>query len=228
MSEMATINLELGLLVLESVLLVATLILLIVSLKEGRHRDELIKEVGRATKVMTRMEYFLTVTDTMLDAEREVLGRITGRRPSGDDLKRTEEIMGIIERLAKSGVAVKYLLPKFQDRLYMGLLYKKAGAEIRYTACKPEYDLRYTVVDSQVTIVGLPEEVGEKEATKKGYLLPSEGLSGILANDFHECWDGSATLDEYIKETMKQTGASSQTLAKELGIDQGELEGFTS
>lgn len=228
MSGLATFNLEVGLLALESVLLVATIILLIVSLREGRHRDDLIKEIGKATKVMSRREYFLTVTDTMLDAEKEVLGRITGRRPSGDDLKRTEEIIGLIERLAGSDVSVRYLLPKFQDRLYMGLLYEKAGAEIRFTACKPEYDLRYTVVDSSVTIVGLPEEVGEKEATKKGYLLPSEGLSEILTLDFYECWDGSATLAEYIKETMKHTGASSQTLAKEIGIDQGELERFAS
>jgi hypothetical protein len=143
------------LLILESVLLVATIILLVVSLREGRGRDSLIMELGKAVRVLTRHEYFLTVFDAMIDAKKEVVN--------------------IIEKLVKEGVGVCYLLPKFQDRLHVGWLYSRAGAEVRYSACPLVEDFRYTVVDNRAALIGIPESTGEKEATKKGYPIPSEG-----------------------------------------------------
>ena len=51
-------TIELGLLLLESLLLVATIILLVYNIHEGKQRDNLLREVGKATKVLTRQEYF--------------------------------------------------------------------------------------------------------------------------------------------------------------------------
>ncbi|HYA12553.1 MAG TPA: hypothetical protein VEF37_06255, partial [Thermodesulfovibrionales bacterium] len=59
-------SIEIILLLLESVLLIVTVILLIFSLREGRGRRNLLLQVERATKVLTRQEYFLTVTDAMM------------------------------------------------------------------------------------------------------------------------------------------------------------------
>jgi hypothetical protein len=47
-------TIELGLLLLESVLFIATVILLSYSLHEGKRRDHLLREVGKLTKVLTR------------------------------------------------------------------------------------------------------------------------------------------------------------------------------
>ena len=102
-----------GLLVLESVLLVATVIMLIYSLYEGKRRDQLLREVGRATKVLTRQEYFLSIMDAMLDAKQEIIGCITGTPPSGDDVRMTRHISDAIEDVTRKGVKVRYLLPKF-------------------------------------------------------------------------------------------------------------------
>ena len=66
-------TMELGLLLIESILLVATVILLIYNIHEGKQRDILLREVGRATRVLSRQEYFFTLMDTMLDAEREII-----------------------------------------------------------------------------------------------------------------------------------------------------------
>ena len=74
-------TLEFGLLVLESVLLVATIILLVYGIHEGKKRDDLLKEVGRAIRVLTRQEYFVSIMDAMLDAQQERIGCITGRPP---------------------------------------------------------------------------------------------------------------------------------------------------
>jgi hypothetical protein len=52
------ITVEFSLLLVELILLIVTVILLVLNLREERGRQDLIKEVGRATKVLTRQEYF--------------------------------------------------------------------------------------------------------------------------------------------------------------------------
>jgi hypothetical protein len=217
-------SIETILLLLESVLLIVTVILLLFSLREGRGRRDLLLQVERATKVLTRQEYFLTVTDSMMDAKSEVIGFITGRLPTGEDKKRTRVIITNIERLTKSGVRVKYLLPNFHDRAHIGFLYTKAGAEIRYGSCPIVHDLRYIVVDDRLVVIGLPESTGEKEATRKGYKIPSEGLAAVLKEYFYRCWEKNMSYEEYLREVIKQTGASLKTLAQELQVDEEELE----
>ena len=121
---------ELALLILEAALLTFTVILLVMSIKEGRSRDALIMQVDRATRILTRHEYFLSLNDAMLDAKESVLGSITGRLPTGQDSNRTRELVNHIQRLTSKGVAVRYVLPKFHDRLHVGYLYSKAGAQV--------------------------------------------------------------------------------------------------
>ena len=215
-------TLEISLLALESILLVTTVILLVYSIKEGKHRDKLLIEIGKTAKILTRQEYFLTVTDTMMDAESEVIGCITGRLPRGEDIKRTREVVATIERLVKKGIRVEYLMPKFPDRLHVGYLYTKAGADVRYSSCLMVHNLRFMIADDRIVIIGIPEMVGEKEATKKGHKIPSEGLSIVLKNYFRNC-EKQISFADYVKEVLKQTGATPEHLASELQIDEQEL-----
>ncbi|MEW6183819.1 MAG: hypothetical protein AB1500_11730 [Bacillota bacterium] len=214
---------ETVLLILESVLLVATFMLLLFSLKEGRGRKKLLLEVGKATRILTRQEYFLAVTDSMAEAEDEVIGFITGRPPVGEDEKRVRSIEDNIKRLAKRGVKVRYLIPKMHDRLHIGYLYTKAGAEVRCGTCAIANDIRYIVADDKMVVVGIPESTGEAEATKKGYTIPSESLAAILKEHFIRCWEEAAVYEEYLKDIIKQTGVTTKLLGKELQIDEKEL-----
>lgn len=212
------------LLILESVLLLATIILLLYSIREGRGRKNLLLEVGKATKILTRQEYFLSVTDSMTDAKDEVIGVITGRLPAEDDRKRVQDIIHNLEKLKKEGIKVKYLLPKFHDRLHIGYLYTKAGAEVKYSICAIANNIRYIIVDDRVVVIGIPESMGEKEATRKGYRIPSEGLAVILKDHFYRCWEESMSYEKYVKEVVHQTGLTPKLLEKELQIDTKELE----
>lgn len=216
-------SIETVLLVIESVLLVATVVLLLYSLKEGRGRKALLLEVGKATKILTREEYFLAVIDSMMEAKVEVIGFITGRPPVGDDEKRVRSIQEGIGRLSKRGVKVKYLIPKMHDRLHIGFLYTKAGAEVRYGTCAIANDIRYLVADDKLVVIGIPESTGEAEATKKGYRIPSETLANILKDHFCRCWGEGTVYEEYLKEIIEQTGATPKLLGKELQIDEKEL-----
>ena len=219
-------NLELTLLILESVLLAFTVVLLLFSIREGRSREKLIRGVDKAAKTFTRLEYFLAVVDSMSDAKVEIAGLITGRPPSGSDIKRSRDIIDAIEKMSKSQVRIRYLLPQFHDRLHIGYLYSKAGAQIRFSTCPILHDLRYMTVDEGVTIIGIPESVGQKEATKKGYKIASEGLNSILKEHFESCWAAAVPYEEYLKEVISRTKATARHLSKELNIDEAELERF--
>jgi len=213
-------KIETLLLILESVLLVATIILLLYSIKEGRGRRDLLLEFGKVTKMLTRQEYFLSVTDTMMDAKSEVIGIITGRYPLDEDRKRVRDIVHNIEKLVHNGIKVQYLLPKFHDRLHIGYLYSKAGADVRFSLCAIANNIRFTVVDESVVVIGIPESIGEKEATRKGYRIPSEGLAVILKDYFQRCWEESMTYIDYVKEVIRQTGLTPELLAKEFHLDE--------
>ncbi|NOZ25143.1 MAG: hypothetical protein GXO94_03495 [Nitrospirae bacterium] len=216
-------SIEVGLLSLESILLVATIILLIYSIKEGKQRDRLILEMGKATKVLTRQEYFLTIIDSMMDAKEEITGCITGRPPTGDDTRMTRDIVENIKRMTQKGVHIRYLMPKFPDRLYLGYLYMKAGAEVLYSSCLMVHDMRFIIVDNKVVVIGVPESTGEKEATKKGYRIPSEGLATVLRNYVDTCQKQS-DFRGYLKEVITQTGATPEHIAREYRIDEEDLK----
>jgi hypothetical protein len=219
------VTVEFTLLLLESGLLIATVIMLIYSIHEGKRREHLLREVGRVTKVLTRQEYFFSIMEAMLDAKREIIGCITGRPPSGDDIAMTRHIIDAIERMTKKGVSVSYLLPKFPDRLQIGLRYSKAGAEVFFSSCLIVHNLRYIVVDEEIIVLGMPERTGEKEATKKGYTIPSDGLASLLKDYFSNCQD-KTKLKDYLQEVLKQTGATPEHLAREFHLDQEDLKGF--
>jgi len=216
-------TLELLLLILESILLAATLVLLVYSIREGKHRDQLIREVGKATRILTRQEYFLAVADAMAGARREIVGSVTGRLPEAADRKRLRNIVGRIRRLARRGVRVAYLLPRFPDRLAVGSLFTRAGAEVRYSRCATVQDLRYMVVDGRLVVLGIPEGTGNREATRKGYRIPSEGLARLLADDFAACWSRATPYPTYAREIIAESGGSLSALARELCMDEKEL-----
>lgn len=216
-------TLEIGLLLLESVLLIFTIILLSYSIKEGKQRDKLIMEVGKATKVLTRQEYFLAIIDSMMDAEDEIVGCITGRPPTGDDKRMTRDIMINIERMTKQGVRIKYLMPKFPDRLHMGYQYMKAGAEVMFSSCLMVHNIRFIIIDDRMVVIGIPEITGEKEATGKGYRIPSEGLAMVLKNYFNTC-EKQTGFTDYLREVIDQTGATPEHIAREYQIDADALK----
>jgi hypothetical protein len=216
-------TLEFGLLVLESVLLIVTVILLVYGIYEGKRRDALLREVGKVTKVLTRQEYFFSVMTAMLDAKREIIACITGRPPSGDDVEMARHIVETIESLAEKGVRVRYLLPKFPDRLQIGVRYAKAGAEVRFSSCLMVHNIRFSVIDERVVVLGIPESVGEKEATKKGYAIPSEGLAVILRHYFTGC-EKQSSLKEYLQEVIEHSGATLEHLAREFRLDESDLK----
>ncbi len=212
-------NIELILLITESILLLVTLGFLLYSIREGQQRRRLLVEVKQATKTLTRIEYFLTISESLLESKHEVVGCVTGRRPLGDDEKKIETVMNSIKHATSRGVKIKYILPKLPERLYMGCLYESVGAEIRYAGCSLVNSMRYMVVDNSLVLIGVPESAGEKNATNRGHKLPSMGLASILKNHFDDCWERDLPLQGYIKEVMAHTGMSVKQVSNELGIE---------
>ena len=218
-------NVETALLILESVLLLVTVTLLLYNIFEGKQRNKLILEVSKATRTLTRMEYFQAVSDSLAEADDEIIGCVTGHRlTTADDRRRLNNILNLIGKAVARGASVRYLLPKFHDRLYMGYFYSKAGAEVRYSTNAQVYSLRYNVVDNRLVVLGIPEAMSEEASTSKGHRLPSVALAGIIRDNFYDCWKTNATFEEYFKEVMVQTGTSVEHLAVETGLQVSELK----
>jgi hypothetical protein len=217
-------NIETALLILESALILITIVLILFNIKEGRGRSALIMQMGSASKTLTRLEYFLSANDAISDAENEIVGFVTGRKPTGSDMNRVNSFTRAIGRAKTKGVTVRYIFPKFQDRLYVGYLYSHEGAEVRYYSASPSQMMRYMIVDKSRVIIAIPESVSDREMTSKGYIIPSEPLASVLMDNFNSCWEASLPFKNYIEETLEQTGTTVHELAAEIGVDDRNLK----
>ncbi len=225
------ITVESSLLIVELILLIFTVLLLTFHLREDKIHKNLIREMSKTTKILTRQEYFSEVINAFQEAKKSVVGCITGSKPSESEEQTVDTIVKSIRELTKNGAKVSFLIPKFPDRLYIGYRYAAVGADIRYNNCALVNDLRYMVVDERFVLVGIPEVVGEDEPTKKGYRIPSIGISAILLEHLDPCWSSKVTLsyEEHLKEIIEgmrkiNTRFSFEPLARELGIPIDELK----
>jgi hypothetical protein len=106
-------------------------------------------------------------------------------------------------------------------------LYHRAGAEIRFGSDPHLHDFRYVVADDRMAVVGVPEGAGAQEATKRGYRIPSRGLSALLKKDFDGIWEGATAFEDQVRETISHTGMTLDALAREFQIDPADLKKIT-
>lgn len=229
------IEIESALLLVELVLLIFTVILLLFHLKQDKVHKNLIREMNNTTRVLTRQEYFSEVIHAFQETEKSIFGCITGNKPLNDDDKNIDIIVKNIRDLTKKGVKISFLIPKFPNRLYIGYRYSTVGADIRYNNCAISSDIRYMIIDEKFVIVGIPEIIGANEPTKKGYRIPSMGISSILHDHLNQCWGSDISLkyEKYVKEIIdeiksKDEHYSLEPLARELGIPKDELKRIQS
>ncbi len=229
------IEIESALLLVELVLLIFTVILLLFHLKQDKVHKNLIREMSNTTRVLTRQEYFSEVIHAFQETKKSIFGCITGNKPSSNDDENIDIIVRNIQDLTKKGVKISFLIPKFTNRLYIGYKYSTAGADIRYNNCAIVSDIRYMIVDEKFVLFGIPDNIGENEPTKKGYRIPSLGISSILLDHLNQCWNSKVTTsyEMYIKEILediknKDGSYSLEPLARELGIPKDEIKRIQS
>lgn len=223
------IDFNLVLIVVELALLVPTLLLLVLGRKEERGRRDLLVNITNMAKMVSRQEYFNSVHSSMQKAMKSIRGVITGSAPkTKEEEELVHNIVEEISRAAKRGVSIKYLVPKSQDRLRVASLYKQAGAEIKFHAGLVVSDLRFVVMDDKSAVLGLPVTAGQDQPTREGYMIPSEGLSEILVNQFDAKWANGIGYDDYIGEVLKEIkshnpNVSGKLLSNQLQIPESEL-----
>ena len=196
-----------ALLVIETVLLVFTVILLFMNRREHVGRKKLIESMLYTTRVLATSEYFHTVLEGYRDARDSVKCIITGRYPKNDFEKEIlERISREVRDAINKGVKVKFLIPKIEDRVHVGFKYKQLGAEVKFVEGLLAHDLRLMIIDNQCTIIGLPAKAGEKQPTRKGFKIPSEALSKILDETIEKYWrsEKSMSYDEFLREIIEK------------------------
>ena len=225
-----TIDVSLALLIVELVLLIATLSLLILARREAHGRQLLLRQITSTAKMVSRQEYFNSVQFGMQNAVASIKGSITGSSPQNPEQR--DRIEGIIEQIHRArsrNVTVQYLVPKAQDRIALASRYKEAGAELRFHAGLLVSDLRYVIVDGKHTVLGLPSAPGETEPTREGYVIRSEGLAQVLLQNFEGKWGEASTYDNYINGILLEIKShnpvvSTQLLSSQLGVSESDIK----
>ncbi len=219
--------LMLALLIVDFVLLVATIILLYLSRHELEGRRKLLEKMFEVTRLLSRSLYFNVVIDALRSAKREVFGAVTGSRPR-EPSQFLDKIVSEIKAASQRGVRVRYLLPEGTDRLYVGHLYRKAGAEIKYHSGLVVYDLRHMVVDNKIVVLGFPEKVGLEQPTRAGTKIESESLASIFKERFERLWEEGINYEEYLSQKIREIrktnpNASVELVARQLGLPEEEV-----
>jgi hypothetical protein len=214
---------DLMLLTIELILLILTFVTIALHRKEERGREELIEKMLQTAKIVSRQEYFNLVISSIQESSKEIAGLITGSKPSEEDRELIKKISWELKKASERGVKIRYLLPKSTDRFEVACLYSDSGANIRFHPGLLVSDVRFTIIDGRMLLLGLPSISGKDSPTKEGYILPSEGISGIFMNIFEQHWNESVECEEYIKEVLTDLYKHNQKLSKdkislELGI----------
>lgn len=217
------------LLIVELVLLIVTLSLIILARREATGRENLLQQMTHTARMVSRQEYFNSVHFVMQSANNSIKGSITGSAPTTSEQK--DQVQAIIDhiRSAKSrNLTVQYLLPRSPDRVVVASRYREAGAEIRFHPGILVSDLRYTVIDNNYTVLGLPSTAGENQPTREGYVIPSEGLAQIFLRQFQSRWEEATSYDDYLKEVISEIrdhnpAVSVQLLSSQLQIPESEV-----
>jgi hypothetical protein len=222
-------DLTAALLLVELILLIATLMLIMLGRREARGREKLVQQMMHTARMVSRQEYFNSVHFVMQNAGDSIKGSITGSAPTTSEQK--DQVQAIIDhiRMAKNrNVAIQYLLPRSPDRIVVANKYREAGAEIRFHPGILVSDVRYTVIDNNYTVLGLPSTAGENQPTREGYVIPSEGLAQIFLRQFQGRWEESTSYDNYLKEVFSEIrnhnpAVSVQLLSSQLQIPESEV-----
>jgi hypothetical protein len=167
--------------------------------------------------MVSRLEYFNALHFAMQSAKSSIKGSITGSAPI--TMEQKDQVQVIADRISSArdrNITIQYLLPRSPDRVTVANRYKDAGAEIRFHPGILVSDLRYTIIDNNNTVLGLPSSAGENQPTREGYVIPSEGLAQIFLRQFQNRWEEAVTYDEYLRELLSAIRGHNPTISTEL------------
>lgn len=223
--------LVLALLVLESLLLVATVVLIVLSSREARQRVDLVDKLVDTADVLSRKEYFATSVAAIQDADDRIEGMVTGSPPTGQAAQSIDRILDAIRHATDRGVTVRYILPLGQERLQMAHRYEQAGAEIRFHPGLLASDARFMVVDGDTVVIGFPEAPGERQPTRRGQRVYSEKVATLFLDDLDAKWHAEETMtyDAYLARVVQDVvrshpETSPRRIAQDLHVPESQVE----
>jgi len=213
----------------EIILLLATIYLILKSREEYKGRMILLEHMGIAVELLTREKYFNAVYDIYREAKNWIIATVTGSKPKDEDL--VENLLNLMKDKTENGVEIRILIPKSIERLYMGYRYNSIGAKVKYYENLVIYDLRYTVADGRIVVMGFPIERGRGKPTRKGVKIYSEILASILTENFEKYWVSEQAIryEDYLRNYVERAmeshpGITFASISSQLNIPIEEIE----
>jgi len=216
-------SIDMLLLVVELILLISTFIVIVLHRREEKARETLVEKMLHTARIVSRQEYFNSVIFGIQGASSEIMGSITGSKPSNEVMEQVNRISQELSRAKDKGVNIRYLVPKSSDRLKVACIYASSGAEVRFHPGLLVIDIRYMVIDRKHVVLGFPSEKGEDKPTREGYLIPSDGLAEMFEEIFEKRWNEAQICEDYLREIIVElkkhnSNISASKLSQELEV----------
>lgn len=224
--------LEIGLLIVDFLLLIISIILIWQSRKEMKSRDAHLEAMVTVTEKLTRKEYFQNINDLMTRAQQYFYSYVTFKKHGGEDDPNVSNLLKVIETKSKQ-IEIRYLAPKERNSLKMGYLNISKGAEVRFHAGLLANDLRFSISDDICSVIGIPSLSGGSKSTHRSIKIRSKEMTIILKGQFDVFWKESISYQDYLKQVIEEIGAANpnhddSNIAEYLSIPVSELEKITT
>jgi len=207
----------------ELTLLIISIVLLIMSRREHSGRSKLLEALLRATRELTRYEYFLAVVESIIDSKSRIDGIVTGRKPTTTTGREMlQRILDSIREASERGLRIRYILYPSPDRISIAYMYSSAGAEVRLHPYAGLADSRYMLVDDSLVVIGLAGKERE-HPTRTGFVIRSLSMNQVLSRHFEQVWEQAEPLESYIARVVRDYSKTHgeldpQVIATHLGV----------
>ncbi len=146
------------------------------------------------------------LAQTASQAEESIL-HLTYTFRTSEEEEEMRPLLDVVESKAREGkISIRFLGPdhKRLDGLYVRA---KRGAEVKVNTIIHTYDTRFQVVDGKLIVITVGDPATE---SRKGYLVESEVLGGILSREFESLWnkEDSIFYDDHVRQTICQVVAN--------------------
>jgi hypothetical protein len=127
-----------------------------------------------------------------------------------------------------AGRDVRLITAKETARLAAARELIQRRVEVRFQQALVLSDLRFTLIDDGLIIVGLvPDSSSLEQPSLEGIDVRSRRLVSILSQDYLQQWDSAATYDTYLQEVVanarEDPQCSAAMVAEQLGLPSEEI-----
>jgi hypothetical protein len=203
--------------------------------REERHDhvkaiDENIKEIKDSTEQLTREEYELLILRGILTAEKRIYCYWHSLHPVAGSENYKKINTGLMQKTKEPGVTVQVVVASDPSRIAPAYELVKEDVDVRFKNSLTVSDLRFSLFDEQMCVIGVPEtSIPDGKPSKHGVDTLSRKMNALLAEHFEqETSKDTYDFYEFVAlqccKVLKEPTNSVEMVAEQLRVDKEVIE----